>query len=91
MGVMKVLWMARLTSRHTVRRALGVVTSWAYLSQVRFVVVGNELRNARAASTMRSACWLNNSKKLPSRGKSLPKAWELPGGTGNFEENVTRW
>ena len=29
------------------------------------------LEKACAASTIRSACWLNISKKLPSRGKSL--------------------
>src|SRR5437773_5582800 len=30
--------------------------------------------NARAPSTMWSPCWLNSSKKLPSRGSSLPNS-----------------
>ena len=29
---------------------------------------------ARAPSEMRAACWLNSSKKLPSRGKSFPNS-----------------
>ena len=33
---------------------------------------------ARAPSTMRSACWLNISKKLPSRGSSLPNSIVVP-------------
>jgi hypothetical protein len=35
-------------------------------------VVGDQIRKGARASTMRSACWLNISKKLPSRGSNLP-------------------